>query len=222
MTYTIQAAHPFVKQNLPFGINWLKISSLDIHHFHARSSDHRPTVKAQLVYTRDAILIHFDVQDRYVRCMATEAQQMVCLDSCVEAFLQPVAGKGYFNFEFNAIGTLLTYYIEDADTDDSGKFKKYTILPIDLLRQVDIRHNLSGPIATEITDPIHWNLTARIPLAIMERYVGPLSPAPGTRWRGNFFKCADQTSHPHWASWNPIGDVLKFHQPEKFGELLFQ
>jgi len=33
-----------------------------------------------------------------------------------------------------------------------------------------------------------------------EHYVGPLGPLTGQVWRGNFFKCAEDNSHPHWAA----------------------
>ena len=48
----------------------------------------------------------------------------------------------------------------------------------------------------------------------------PAGPVAGQRWRAlatrprcHAFKCGDQTSHPHWASWAPIGEALNFHQP---------
>ncbi|MDD3966848.1 MAG: carbohydrate-binding family 9-like protein [Candidatus Marinimicrobia bacterium] len=43
---------------------------------------------------------------------------------------------------------------------------------------------------------------------------------PGSRWRANFYKCGDKTSHPHWGSWQAL-DILIFHQPESFGILEF-
>ena len=36
-----------------------------------------------------------------------------------------------------------------------------------------------------------------------------------------FFKCGDKTSHPHWASWNPV-DELNFHLPRCFSEIIFE
>jgi hypothetical protein len=47
-------------------------------------------------------------------------------------------------------------------------------------------------------------------------------PAPGVRWRANFYKCAEHNSHPHWLMWAPI-DFPKpnFHLPEFFGTLEF-
>ena len=41
-------------------------------------------------------------------------------------------------------------------------------------------------------------------------------------WFDTFFKCADESSHPHWASWSPLGAELNFHTPEYFQELYFE
>ncbi len=46
-----------------------------------------------------------------------------------------------------------------------------------------------------------------IPFAVMEPYVGPIPDATGQAWRGNFFKCGSEISHPHWASW--FGDRIR-------------
>jgi len=40
---------------------------------------------------------------------------------------------------------------------------------------------------------------------------------------GNFYKCADETSTPHYVSWSEISTAAPdFHKPEFFGELNFQ
>ena len=47
-------------------------------------------------------------------------------------------------------------------------------------------------------------------------------PEPGVGWRANLYKCADDSSHPHWLTWahvdNPTPD---FHLREFFGILRF-
>jgi hypothetical protein len=48
----------------------------------------------------------------------------------------------------------------------------------------------------------------------------PLGPMSSQSWRDNFYKCGDQTSHPHWASWSPVDD-LNFHLPRCFGTICF-
>ena len=52
------------------------------------------------------------------------------------------------------------------------------------------------------------------PGIILVQYCGGAPPVPGDRWRANFYKCGDETSHPHWASWSPVGR-LDFHRPQR-------
>jgi len=40
--------------------------------------------------------------------------------------------------------------------------------------------------------------------------------------RGNFYKCAEDNSHPHWASWASMGGELNFHLPDRFGWFSFE
>jgi hypothetical protein len=59
-----------------------------------------------------------------------------------------------------------------------------------------------------------------IPFALFEHYLDPLGAPTGQVSRGNFFKCADESSHPEWASWSPV-DRLDFHRPHCFGTIRF-
>jgi len=200
---------------------WNTAETAIVNHFHARSSDHRPRVAARLGYSSSSLWLRFDVADRYVRSLTTRVQRPVCIDSCVEFFVQPRADKGYFNFEINCGGTLLVYYIEDPTRHPTRGFERYTVLPVAQAKQVKILHTLPRRVTPEITRPVEWSIACRIPLALMERYVGKLGELPAQQWRGNFFKCADKTSHPHWAAWSAIGEELNFHQPGYFGRISF-
>ena len=163
----------------------------------------------------------FEVQDRYVRSVQAHYQAPVSTDSCVEFFVRPRANKGYFNFEINAGGTLLLYYIEDA-TRASGGFVKFEKVPESFGKTVQIWHSLPAVVDPEIATPLTWGIGYRIPRALFETYTGPLGTFSGQIWRANFYKCGDATSHPHWASWAPIHEALNFHVPECFGELVLR
>ena len=200
--------------------SWAAAEVVEIAQFHPRSSDHRPRVQARLLYDRSGISVFFRVADRYVRSVATRYLDCVCTDSCVECFLEPKSGAGYFNFEANGGGTFLIYYIEDPARTPGG-FRKYTPVRADLAAAMPVRHSLPATVDPELPGPVEWTLRYTIPWALFEAYVGPLGPVAGQVWRGNFFKCADATSHPHWAAWAAIGEELNFHQPRYFGEIRF-
>lgn len=194
---------------------WQNIPAVKIDNFHAKSSDHHPSVQAKLTYDAAGLYIHFRVEDQYIACRETALQANVCRDSCVEFFVQPAGAEGYFNFEINCGGWLLLHY----NTIPRHDFK---LLDEQVLKQVKIYHSLPERIDPEITEPTTWQVEFFVPYEIFTAECPAVTaPKPGDTWRANLYKCGDSTSHPHWASWSPIGDVLDFHLPEYFGDLTF-
>jgi hypothetical protein len=192
-----------------------------IEHFHAASSNHRPQARFLVEYEDAGLYVSFRVSDRYVICRNTEPQSPVCKDSCVEAFLQPKPDAGYLNFEVNCGGTMLLYYVTDA-TKFRTPVKGFKPVAAELLAKVRIEHSMPRQILDEIGTPVEWSVDYFVPNEVFEAHVGALGP-PGVRmWRGNFFKCADSSSHPHWGSWSPIGQALNFHVPEYFAPIHFE
>lgn len=201
---------------------WNVAEVLHVDQFRPEGSSHRPRTAVRMLYHNHHIYVRFDLQDQYIRCINDQYQQIVSKDSCVEFFLKPKKDAGYFNFEINCGGTMLLYYIEDPTRAPNAFFTKFTPLPIEQGGQVKIRSSLPKRIDPEITTPTNWQMTVDVPLSIMEHYVGALTPLSGKTWDGNFFKCADESSHPHWVSWSPILGQLRFHQPQFFGRIQFQ
>lgn len=187
------------------------------------ANNHRPGVQAKVAYAADGLFVIFRVSDRYVVCRHTEFQSRVYTDSCVEFFMQPKPDKGYFNLEMNAGGALLVTYIEDAARTPTG-FKKFAKLPPEADALIPRFHSLPARIEPELTGPVEWCVEYFVPFSLLERYVGPLGNVAGQTWRANFFKCADESSHPHWASWAPLDVDFAggFHRPDKFGTLKFE
>lgn len=200
---------------------WQQIPAIAIDAWHPQSSDHHPQTIAKIAWDQHALHMRFDVKDRYVCCRHLQRQGSVCQDSCVEAFLQPLTDKGYFNFEINVAGVIHVSYIVDHTRVSDG-FKDFSFLTDAELDMIQIQSDGHGRIDPEITDPLDWSITCRIPFSVFEKYIGPLKIDAQTPWQGNFYKCADHSSHPHWLSWQPIGEMLDFHQPAFFGTLDFE
>lgn len=186
--------------------------------FRPESTDHRPATEARLLYDNSGLHGCFRVHDRFVRSVCTVPNGPVHLDSCVEFFVQPRPACGYFNFEFNAGGALHVSYITDP-TRIPGGFKERRFLDPALQRAVRVSSTLPPRVEPERTESTDWEIVFRIPFAVLESQVGPLGRLSGQTWRGNFFKCGDATSHPHWASWAPVPEK-NFHMPTHFGALV--
>jgi hypothetical protein len=210
-------------QDLCFmGINdarWLLAETARIDHFHPSGSEHRPETAVNMLYNSQGIFLRFSVRDRYVRSLQTRYNSKVQEDSCVECFIRPPQAAGYYNFEINAGGTLHVNYIIDPERDESGKRKNVRPIPEELASKIRIAGTLPKQVDPEIKVQVDWAIAVFIPFAFFELY-SPVTDPSSEAWRGNFYKCGDKTSHPHWACWNPITS-LNFHNPACFGELLF-
>ena len=181
---------------------------------------YRPETELRLQYDDNGLYGLFQVKDDdAVRCVCREFQGEVCKDSCVEFFVSPGCGVGYSNFEINASGTMLTMHIED-ETRMEEFFKKFRFLTAEEVKEVRIFHTLPDCIPEEIKTPTTYRVGFFLPFSLFKSVYGAPAPKRGTVWRGNAYKCGDETSKPHYLTWNPI-DELNFHLPRCFGELVF-
>lgn len=220
MTYRVlHAAQPEALDLNSHNPAWQAAEIATVAHFLPQSSDHHPQTHVRVL--RDGRGLHglFTVRDRYVRCVRTTYGSEVWKDSCVEFFVEPKPGRGYFNFEFNCGGAFLCNHVTDPARVNGG-LKQATPLPKDMAQHVRVQALLPRLVEPEITDPVGWELQFFIPFTVLEEFIGALGNVRGQTWRGNFFKCAEDNSHPHWAAWSPV-DEFNFHLPRCFGELQF-
>ncbi len=191
---------------------------VNVNQFHHLSTDHRPFTVTKIAYDHRTIYLRFDVNDRYVSCQRIGYQAEAWKDSCVEFFVQPKPESGYFNFEINCGGNLLLRYNPPGQ---SGTHRDFIAVSAELAKGVVVKSSLVGPYASQGDEPVNWWVTLSIPIDFMQNFVGPIQDLRGQTWTGNFYKCGDYTPKPHWASWAPVGQTLNFHQPSKFGRLIF-
>ncbi|MCL1856701.1 MAG: carbohydrate-binding family 9-like protein [Kiritimatiellaeota bacterium] len=185
------------------------------------ATEHRPLTQLKLQWDDDALYGMFRVEDKYVLGAVTEFMGPVCTDSCVEFFVAPAGGKGYCNFEINCFGTLHVSHIEDPTMVPGKGFAVWRPWTIEEGNSVGIETSIKGALPEERVGDCVWTVAFTIPLSTLLSVTGAPAPAKGTLWRANVYKCADKTSHPHWLFWNPIGERLGFHQPDRFGEMRF-
>ena len=200
---------------------WGEDETLCVEHFWPLEQPHEPKTAVRMVHDGECIAVMFRVEDQYVVARGTQYQDRTHKDSCAEFFIEPVAGKGYLNFEFNCGGVLLLTYIEDATRTEDG-FEQYTHVPAEVVECMQVHTSLVAPIDPEITAPTTWTLSYTIPKRIFETYVGELPTLDGMEMRGNVYKCADESSHPHWGYWADIGEELNFHQPDRFASIVLE
>ncbi|MCB0689879.1 MAG: carbohydrate-binding family 9-like protein [Saprospiraceae bacterium] len=196
---------------------WQNIPALTIKNFMGDKPQHFPFVQSKIAYDDQAIYVIFRVEDQYVKSVAKKNQDGVFKDSCVEFFFSPDDNSqdGYFNLEMNCSGKMLFHHQMKPRTDSKH------ISPEDIA-QIEVAHSLPDMVDPEITEPTTWTVEYRIPFEILKKYHHYESPKTGTIWKANLYKCADDTSHPHWLTWSPVDFPRpNFHIPEFFGTLRF-
>ncbi len=178
---------------------------------------HRPETMVKILYDQERLYVVVKVRDRYVKAVAQEPQGKVCRDSCVEFFFTPGdESPGYFNFELNCCGVYLFHYQIRRHVD-------MVLIGKPDCDRIKIAHSMAVPIVNEIQEPVEWTVEYSIPFDILHKYHTSYAPAePGAVWRANFYKCADESSHPHWLTWSPVDfPTPDFHRPDSFGFLEF-
>jgi hypothetical protein len=197
---------------------WQEIPSERLRNYMGKKPDHFPGTQVKVAYENTVIYVMFRVADRYVRAIAAAHQDSVCGDSCVEFFFIPgvdVSG-GYFNIEVNCGGIMLFHFHPGAD---EGRIE----IPVDDCDKLIRAHSLPRIVDPEIQESVTWTVEYAIPTTLLKRYCQVSMPKAHAAWRANFYKCADNTSHPHWLTWSPV-DFPKpnFHLPPFFGWLEFE
>ena len=213
--------NPLVPADCPFDDPaWGNAQAVKIASVRPESSDHIPEVMVKVVANDTHLALRFKVRDAYVMAVAEKLNDFVCLDSCVEFFVQPSGGTGYLNFELSMNGTMLLYHIRDCRRPE-GKFLDFTPCTEEDTAGVRIFPTRPGRTFPEIAEPVEWELGLLIPLELVCGKTSAPKPVSGTLWKANFYKCADKTSHPHWLSWQPV-PRLDFHDPSAFGSVVFE
>lgn len=196
---------------------WQKTNALSVTNIMGEKPKHSPKTEVKMLYDDNYIYVIFKVQEKYIKAVATHINDWVYKDSAVEFFFTPseTIDDGYFNLELNCGG--VPYFEHQIG------FKK-GVTKIDTMdtKEIEIAHSLPTIVNPEIEELTEWILECKIPIAMLEKYVSLIRPAPGVQWRGNFYKTADATSNPHYITWNVVENATpNFHLPEYFGKIKF-
>ena len=185
----------------------------------------RPTTALHLAHTGTMLFVRFDVEGRGLRAMHTRDLEHVNEDSCVEFFVTNADRSRYFNFEFNCIGVC------NASHRISKSEDVHRLTPDEL--QSILRHSsVNSAPQPQSTQPLSapfdlrdgdycWSLTIGIPLSLLG--ITPTMLNQPVTLCGNFYKCGDLTSEPHYLSWAPVTfEHPNFHLPAFFGNLILE
>jgi hypothetical protein len=165
------------------------------------------------IYHRgSSILLKYMVQEPQVRAVNTAFNSPVWEDSCVEFFMALEGDNNYYNFEFNAIGTVLGAYGPDRSSREP--------LPAESLQLIQTTPSLGRGVIENMEGNISWELEIILP--VKSFCFHQVTDIAGMKNRANFYKCGDGLRKPHYLSWKKVlTEKPDFHQPRFFGNLEF-
>ena len=124
----------------------------------------------------------------------------------------PEKVKNYYNFEINAIGTLLSQAHGDWRT--GGPYWE----PEGMQYRTSF-HGLAQK--AESADDELWIVEAAIPLKNFAHDAAHTPPQDGDQWRLNLQRLGGKTD-AQYSAWSPLpGERPNFHQPDAFGWVRF-
>lgn len=170
---------------------------------------YKPAVQFVIGYNESYLFLKYFVTEKAIRAVNNKVNSTVWEDSCVEFFIG-FNDTGYYNFEFNCIGTSLAGY---------GPSKtQRKLLPEPVVEQITTRTLMKRFPGNKT---VQWELTVSIPLTTFMHHQ-PLTLS-GRKCRGNFYKCGDLLPEPHFVTWSGIQAATpNFHMPAYFGQLHFE
>lgn len=173
---------------------------------------YQPKVNFRIAHTNSEILLKYYVHEKHILAKETRTNGEVYKDSCVEFFVS-LDGKNYYNFELNCIGTIHLAY-------GPGRKDRKFVNP-GIVNRIETQPSLGRLPFEEKTGEFDWELMIKIPLVCFAfNFIDTLEKVKA---KGNFYKCGDDTSEPHYVTWNPVKtEQPDYHRPEYFGKIKFE
>ncbi|HSI77941.1 MAG TPA: carbohydrate-binding family 9-like protein [Lunatimonas sp.] len=196
---------------------WASVEPVELTYYMGEKPAFSPVTHAKLMYDKDHIYGIFRVQDKFVQSKVLEINGNVSGDSCVEFFFSPDTDNPlkYFNLEINAGGIPLLHYVKQPR-------QNYEVIAPEAIKKIEIAHSLPREVFPELTEETVWTIEFKVPLDMLRKFGPVTTPAPGVKWKANFYKTGSRTSNPNYFTWNLVENPRPdFHLPQFFGNLIF-
>lgn len=147
------------------------------------------SMRMQISWDEDALYVHQEAVEPSIRASYQEHLSPVCRDSCMEFFIAPSEGDGrYLNFEVNPNGALMLGFGFGREDRIELRPKNPTVL---------------FDISTSRGEK-SWEVSYRIPVTFLQTLFPGFYLRKGMVFKGNAYKCGDQTDHVHYITWNDM------------------
>lgn len=197
----------FVFDEMP---QWDVVPKASVSSFHWETDPpYRPRTYARLCGVRGKGIYYMaESEEAPLRCKSTRRDDPVYEDSCLELFLNPLPACSdcYINVETNPCGVFLSQF---------GSSRESRVW----MREVTV---LVPEVSAYQKDGI-WGVQVFLSDALIAQLYQTQYRTEAQKMRGNFYKCGDQTVHPHFGAFSPVDTAaLGFHNPQRFADIILK
>ncbi len=181
-------------------------TKFDISNYPWDEFGYKPRTYVMVSYDDNGFRVLFVSYETNITTFRMKNNLDICADSCMELFMQfdPKNDERYINIEVNSIGAAY-----NAVTLQRGSAECICDEDIALL-----------DIKTRVLKD-RWEITYKIPVSYIKKYIPTYEHKEGNIIRGNFYKCGDDSEYPHYGCFSEIKWTYPdFHRPEFFAEFM--
>lgn len=171
--------------------------------------DKEPT-EARLLWDDQNLYVSFVALDKHISAVLTKRDDPVSRDDAVEIFIAPDSAdvRQYFNFEFNALGTILDRSPHDNRSNSWNG-------------DVSVAIRIDGTLNEQADEDSVWVTELAIPFSTFAGFAPAVPPAPGDTWRLNLYRIGGAVN-PQFSVWSDTRtERPQYHVPERFGIVHF-
>lgn len=158
--------------------------------------------------SESTLYVLYDMDDeREVTATLLRDDSEIWREDVVELFLAPRTPSEYYELEISPLATRFSAQISSPDLDRATMRVDMTWTP----------GSFTGLVRRDSGDP--WRTRVRLSIDFEEL---DASPAPGDRWRINFYRIDRSDTGDEYSAWSTSdSDAPDFHRPRDFGIMEF-
>ena len=178
--------------------------------------DSSSSTRCKVGYSATGLYCLFDCEDGRLVNTDLRDNDDLWTEDVVEVFLQPDESRPvYFEYELSPLNVELPLMVPN----DGGVFMGWSPWKYTGDRRVRHATHVRGGPPSPGAAVTGWSAEMFIPFTLL-RGLGNVPPAPGTRWRANFYRIDHDSGTPSWSAW-ATGVKDTFHDYRRFGTLIF-
>lgn len=176
----------------------------------------RPLVSFSFEKEAERLRLRWEVRENASIARARADNDRVWEDSCCEMFIRFEGEEEYYNLEASCNGRILLGWRRSRE--DCTHAPEAVLKSIVRKGSLPLGVTFSERHLPVLGDGPSWTLELEIPVSAF--WKSGLKSFDGVHAFGNFYKCGDALSRPHYVSWAPIQTPAPdYHRPEFFKEL---